>query len=83
MAAREVIHFFLWAQLSLRLLFPARIPPESVSKSPPVAFVCRENLFPVQNAIRLFQDPTAQLGKGQKEKRTREGAALAPRAAAR
>jgi hypothetical protein len=35
MAARELIHFPLWAQLALRPLFPARNPPEPVAESPP------------------------------------------------
>jgi hypothetical protein len=35
MAAKEVIHFPLWAQLTGRPLFPARIPPEPVCESPP------------------------------------------------
>jgi hypothetical protein len=35
MAAREVIHFPLRAQLSTRLWFPALLPPEPVAKSPP------------------------------------------------
>lgn len=35
MAAKEVIYFPLRAQLSTRLWFPARIPPEPVAESPP------------------------------------------------
>jgi hypothetical protein len=35
MAARDVIHFPLWAQLATRLVFPARPSPEPVAESPP------------------------------------------------
>jgi hypothetical protein len=35
MAAKEVIHFPLRAQLSERLSFPALLPPEPVAESPP------------------------------------------------
>jgi hypothetical protein len=35
MAANEVIFFLFWAQLSLRLAFPALLPPEPVAESPP------------------------------------------------
>jgi|ERR1035438_335343 hypothetical protein len=35
MAAKEVIHFPFGAQLSMRLLFPALLPPEPVAESPP------------------------------------------------
>jgi hypothetical protein len=35
MAAEEVIHFPLWAQLSQRLNFPALSPPEPVAEPPP------------------------------------------------
>jgi hypothetical protein len=35
MAANEVIFFLFWAQLSLRLAFPAPPPPEPVAESPP------------------------------------------------
>jgi len=35
MAVREVIHFQLWVQLGLRLLFPTQIPFEPVSLFPP------------------------------------------------
>ena len=35
MAAREVIFFLFWAQLSLRLAFPALPTPEPVAESPP------------------------------------------------
>ena len=35
MAAKEVIHFPFWAQLSERPVFPARLVPEPVSEPPP------------------------------------------------
>jgi hypothetical protein len=37
MAAREVIHFPSWAQLASRPLSPARIPPEPIALSSPLA----------------------------------------------
>ena len=37
MAAEEVIHFPLWAQLSRRPSSPALSPPEPVAEPPPVA----------------------------------------------
>jgi len=35
MAAREVIHFPFWVQLSTRQVFPAYVFPQPVAKSPP------------------------------------------------
>jgi hypothetical protein len=44
MAVREVIHFPFKAQLSTRLQFPARFPPEPVAESPPKLQFQRQNL---------------------------------------
>jgi len=66
MAAKEVIHFSSWAQLTSHLLFPTRPPPEPVAKSPPYLrtwqmFACGQisdcSAIPVSNRQSRFFQP--------------------------
>ncbi len=45
MAAREVIHFPLWAQLPTHPVFPARLLPEPVAEPPPQYTNSRARVF--------------------------------------